>query len=238
MRKIVSSLMLLVLLTAGMFSLSGCGLLPYYWDPKSITIDDKEYISGFYNGLYLVGIEFKEFSSSLFTSGNHHWWHLYDSTFDMYYCRHKDSLNWFPTLYCNKDQFDEVKDYYHNTDNFDYYLAIHLEDGTEKMLTEDVDKSIIEQAVSLIVDVDSAIPSKKYKRANFDFDGKNYIRPSIYRRSKDGLFTTTRREFIYYENNIYVRYVGGILNGSYNALVLDDDVNAYIVSLLKEYGIV
>lgn len=241
MKKIVSTLILIALLTASMLSITGCGLLPYYQDPKSITIDNEEYVSGFYDRLYLVGIEYKEFSSSLFTKGNHHWWHLEDSTFDMYYARHKDSLYWHPTLYCRKNQFDEIKNYYHNTDNFEYYLGLYLEDESAIKLAEGIDKNIIEQAISLIVDADNTVPSnplKKYNRTNFEFEGKECIRPSIYRRSNDGLFTTTRREWVYYEEKLYISYDGGIINGSYNALVLEDDVNDYMVNLLKEYGLV
>jgi hypothetical protein len=236
MKNIIISSALIALLVVGMFSLSGCGLLPYYQDPKSITIDDEEYVGGFYDNLYIVGIEYKESSSNLFTRDNHYWWHLDDSTFDMYYCRHIDSLNWFPALYCKKAQYDEIKSYYHNLDNFDYYLGIFLEDEKEVKLAENIDRSIIERAVSLVVDSVNGF-TIGYKKTSLKLDGKAYIRPTVYRRSKDGLFTTTHSEWIYYEDNLYVLDYADGSDGTYHLFLLDDDVNAYMVNLLKECGL-
>lgn len=213
-------------------------MLPYYQYPKSITIDNAEYVSGFYNNLYLVGIDDKENDTNLFTMGNHYWWHLEDSTFEMYYCQHKDALYWSPTLYCKKTQYYEIKSYYNNVDNFDYYLAIMFEDGSEIKLGCNINRSIVERAISLMQDINSSFLKPKLEKTTLYLDGKDYFRPTIYRISNDGLFTTGQSELIYYEDNIYVLDFHDGSNNTHNVYLFDNDINTYMVSLLKEYGLV
>lgn len=218
------------------FLFSGCGLLPYYQNPKKIVIEDVEYVSGFYDNLYVIGIEYKELSTSLFTIKNHHFWHLDDSPFDIYYGVHKEALTWNPILYCQKEEYDEVNAYYHNLDNFDYYIGLYLDKESIVKLDDNIDRGLIEKAVELAI-ADGNKRVKGYQKLTLYLDGKNYTRPVVFRQSNDNIFTTTQSEWIFYENNLYkLEYLDGS-NDKYHLFALDIDVNDYIASILNQYDL-
>ena len=242
-RTIKSGVVLIFLL---LLIVSGCkffpvGLVPYYRDPKSITIDGEEYVSGFYDNLHVVGLEYKESATCLFSTDTHYWWHLEDSMFDMYYCLHKESLYWNPALYCKKDQLEKLRNYYLDTDNFDCYIGLYLEDKEHIQVSDGTDREMAEQALAVIWDIEYSSPiaaKQKYQSKSLYLEEGNYRRPTIYRKSKDGLFSTTHLAWMYYEENIYVIDTFDGHDSTYDVYVIDSNLNSYIVSMLKRYGFV
>ncbi|MDE7076654.1 MAG: hypothetical protein K2O62_04970 [Clostridia bacterium] len=228
-------LAVIICLTALVFaSFSGCALLPKYRDPKSVTIDDEIYVGKFYGDMY-ARLEYKEDKTRLFETKYHYWWRLEDSTFDLYYCRNKESLLWDPALYCKKSQFEEIKSYYANPDNFDYYIGledIHLNRQTQK-LTGELNGELLEQI--LVYNKKVAYPLlTKEKKDKLYLSGVDYVKPLVYRVSKDGLFSFGSGPWIYYKERVYYfDYMDGRTN-EYKVYVPSDELSDYIIKLLKD----
>lgn len=230
-------LAIIVCLTALVFaSFSGCALLPKYSDPKSVTIDGEKYVGNFYGDMY-ANLEYKEDETCLFDTKYHYWWHLEDSTFDLYYCRNKESMLWFPALYCKKSQFEEIKSYYANPDNFEYYIGLEDKKGNKQTqkLTGDLNGELLERILSYEEKVKYPILSKE-KKDVLHLDYVDYVKPLVYRVSKDGLFSLGSGTWIYYQERVYYfDYMDGRTD-EYKVYVPSDEISDYIIKLLKDNG--
>ncbi len=232
-------LVIVICLTALILSsFSGCALLPKYSDPKSVTIDGEKYVGNFYGDMY-ADLEYKEDETCLFETKYHYWWRLEDSTFDLYYCRNKESMLWFPALYCKKSQFNEIKSYYANPENYEYYIGLKDKGGqnhTQK-LTGDLNGQILERAITFKNNATSSIFSKdKYQTATLYLDNVDYARPLLYRVSKDGIFTTLKSPWICYREKIYLLDYNDGRTDEYKVFVPDDEISDYMIKLLKDNG--
>lgn len=237
MKKVVTILIAVL----SLFSLSGCILTGSDWvnnvkkPPGSIKIDGEEYVTGFYSDLFAVGVSYKENSTSLFTVVSYSWWHLEDSLFDIYYCQHEDALYWNPTLYCKKEQFEEIKAYYADAGNFDYYIGLYGEDAVK--LPEDINRTEAEKAIA-IIRKDDSYRRRFLSKVTYNINISDYERFIFNRESKDGLFTTAHESLIYYSQNIYLMdYEDGSKNVTH-LYIPPNEVNEYLTGLLQEYNLI
>ncbi len=208
--------------------MTGCGLLNN--PPQSVVIDGTEYVTGFYKNLYIVGgIRYREKETSLFEQHNHYWWKLDGGNFDFYYALHKDSqtgdLLSSYTLYCQKSRFDEVKNYYGNSDNFDYYLVSGSEN--EKLIEDGADRNATENAVKYTLNAEKSI---KLKQTSF-----NAERPSFSKKSKDGIFGFGK-EVVYYEGNLY--FFNYYKDTEAYLSAIDENTNRDLKNLFVKYEII
>lgn len=236
MKKVIGILIFIISLV----SLSGCAFIDAQiraknTPPSSIEIEGEEYVTGFYNNLFAVGVSYREPETCLFTKSPYSWWHLGDGLFDMYCCEHVDSMWWHPTLYCKKSQVEEVKNYYLDIENYDYYIGLY--GGEPIQLSDDLNRSNAENAISLILKDDS-YRRKTLRRVTYNITINEYERFIFYRKSKDGLFTTVHESLIYYQNNIYLmNYEDGSKNVTH-LYIPPERFNEYLCSLLQEYNLI
>lgn len=232
-----NSIIALSLLLFMLLGLSGCFLLPKYRDPKSIEIDGVEYVTGFYEDLGFIGADYRENDTCLFESEYHYWWRLENSTFDFYYCRNKESLWWHPSLYCKKSEFKQIKEYYQNIDNFDYYVGETYKNGeSDRKIVTSADVETLEKIIYFGDNADYSFFNRKYERVKLNILDKDYKEPLIYRVSKDGLFVKNSANWIYWENKLYsLDYHDGSDYMTY-AFPLDNELSSFAIEFLQSYG--
>ena len=241
MRKIFKVFCAAIAVAVGSAVISGCSLLPKYRDPKSMDIDGKTYVTGFYKNLWTNGIPYREDETADFESRYHHWWKVEGTPFDLYCAENKEALIWAPAVYCAEEQFDAAKAYYESAVNYDYYIGIYLEDD-EHVEVQDGNRQLLERAVSTIMQFEDEKfvgglfdPYKDYK-VEYDVEFLDWLRPTAYRVSKDGLFTTIHLELAIYNDRLYIPGATTEDNLSSFYDIFDDETSDYITSLFKQYN--
>lgn len=241
MKKSIIVFVLLIAVIC-MVILSGCSLLPKYSDPKSMEIDGEIYVTGFYDNLWPDGITVGEDEPAAFESKYHNWWKVENAPFDMYCAQNKEALYWNPTIYCKESQYDEVKDYYSNAENYNYYIGRYLEDDTSVLLGEN-DEEYAERAVKFIMELDNAFGAGgifdpfEDRKVTFNVELFDWDRVTIYRVSKDGFFTTLHMELAIYDGGLYRYSSYDEKNMQTTFYRFDEDVSEYMVALFIKLNV-
>ena len=228
---------------------SACSFFPKYSNPESIDIDGEIYMSGFYEYLWVEGIVFGENDIPDFETKYHFWWKVENAPFDMYCAQNKEALWWNPAIYCKKSQFDTVKNYYENADNFNYYVGLYGDSNKDSriLLDGNLNYSFLEEAIVLNMQI-KAYLEKGSLTGKKDFSDIEVhvpsaeilpVQPVLYRISKDGFFTTIQNSWIVTKKEIYIEGVyDGEAEQSYTAYKISSESNEYILKLLSEKGII
>ena len=228
---------------------SACSFLPKYSDPESIDIDGETYMTGFYENLWVEGIVFSEDDIPNFETKYHIWWKVENAPFDMYCAQNKEALYWNPTIYCKKNQFDTVKNYYADTNNFNYYTGLYGDSNKDSRIRLDgeLNYSLLEEAIALNMQIEASSGkghlTEKENLSDIEIhipsDEILPIQPVLYRVSKDGFFTTIQNSWIVTKNAVYIEGMyDGETEQSYTAYKISSEANEYILKLLFEHDIV
>ena len=228
---------------------SACSFLPKYSDPDSIDIDGETYMAGFYENLWVEGIVFGEDDILDFETKYHIWWKVENAPFDMYCAQNKEALYWNPTIYCKKNQFDTVKNYYADTNNFNYYTGLYGDSNKDSRIRLDgeLNYSLLEEAIALNMQIEASSGkghlTEKENLSDIEIhipsDEILPIQPVLYRVSKDGFFTTIQNSWIVTKNAVYIEgKYDGETEQSYTAYKISSESNEYILKLLSENDIV
>ena len=232
------ALLLAAVIAAMTLGLTGCFLLPKYNDPTSMEINGETYVSGFYDNLWPVGITVAADESPAFESKYHKWWKVKNAPFDMYCAQNNEALYWKPAIYCKESEFEEVKAYYADTANYDYYIG-GWETGTPQIeLTDESDKSYAERAICFRREVTGGISDSfndSLVTVEVDIDLLNWQRGAIYRVSRDDFFTTSREEWAVLSDGVYFFYEYDDTCGTATFYSLEADVSAYLAALFEKY---
>ena len=158
MIKKLSSIASVVMIASITILTSACSFLPKYSDPESIDIDGETYMTGFYENLWVEGIVFSEDDIPNFETKYHIWWKVENAPFDMYCAQNKEALYWNPTIYCKKNQFDTVKNYYADTNNFNYYTGLYGDSNKDSRIRLDgeLNYSLLEEAIALNMQIEAS----------------------------------------------------------------------------------
>lgn len=218
--------------------------------PKSIDIDGEKYVTGFYDGMYTTQMPYMGETPYIFeTDDGYEWRKVENSVYGLYYCEHRDSLFWSPTVYCRKSQFDEVKAYYQTSENYEYYFMIGLGQGEEVKIPDGENKDLLNEVVlySMARDKNSSydpFAGKDYATVTHDLAAYDYNEVNIFRTSCDGIFTSTRvNGFYYFNDNLYALKEKKVISGAASAdntktfYLLEGETYSYILSLFKEYAL-
>lgn len=228
---------------------SACSFLPKYSNPESIDIDGETYMTGFYENLWGEGIVFGEDDIPDFETKYHIWWKVENAPFDMYCAQNKEALYWNPTIYCKKNQFDTVKNYYADTNNFNYYTGLYGDSNKDSRIRLDgeLNYSLLEEAIALNMQIEASSGkghlTEKENLSDIEIhipsDEILPIQPVLYRVSKDGFFTTIQNSWIVTKNAVYIEGMyDGETEQSYTAYKISSEANEYILKLLFENGII
>lgn len=228
---------------------SACSFLPKYSNPESIDIDGETYMTGFYENLWVEGIVFGEDDIPDFETKYHIWWKVENAPFDMYCAQNKEALYWNPTIYCKKNQFDTVKNYYADTNNFNYYTGLYGDSNKDSRIRLDgeLNYSLLEEAIALNMQIEASSGkghlTEKENLSDIEIhipsDEILPIQPVLYRVSKDGFFTTIQNSWIVTKNAVYIEGMyDRETEQSYTAYKISSEANECILKLLSENGII
>ena len=249
MIKKLSSIASVVMIASITILTSACSFLPKYSDPESIDIDGETYMTGFYENLWVEGIVFSEDDIPNFETKYHIWWKVENAPFDMYCAQNKEALYWNPTIYCKKNQFDTVKNYYADTNNFNYYTGLYGDSNKDSRIRLDgeLNYSLLEEAIALNMQIEASSGkghlTEKENLSDIEIhipsDEILPIQPVLYRVSKDGFFTTIQNSWIVTKNAVYIEGMyDGETEQSYTAYKISSEASEYILKLLSENDIV
>lgn len=249
MIKKLSSIASVVMIASITILTSACSFLPKYSDPESIDIDGETYMTWFYENLWVEGIVFSEDDIPNFETKYHIWWKVENAPFDMYCAQNKEALYWTPTIYCKKNQFDTVKNYYADTNNFNYYTGLYGDSNKDSRIRLDgeLNYSLLEEAIALNMQIEASSGkghlTEKENLSDIEIhipsDEILPIQPVLYRVSKDGFFTTIQNSWIVTKNAVYIEGMyDGETEQSYTAYKISSEANEYILKLLFEHDIV
>ena len=249
MIKKLSSIASVVMIASITILTSACSFLPKYSDPESIDIDGETYMTWFYENLWVEGIVFSEDDIPNFETKYHIWWKVENAPFDMYCAQNKEALYWNPTIYCKKNQFDTVKNYYADTNNFNYYTGLYGDSNKDSRIRLDgeLKYSLLEEAIALNMQIEASSGkghlTEKENLSDIEIhipsDEILPIQPVLYRVSKDGFFTTIQNSWIVTKNAVYIEGMyDGETEQSYTAYKISSEANEYILKLLFEHDIV
>ena len=141
-----------------------------------------------------------------------------------------------------KSQFDTVKNYYEDADNFNYYAGLYGDSNKDSriLLDGNLNYSFLEEAIVLNMQIKANL-EKGSLTGKEDFSDIEVhvpsdeilpVQPVLYRISKDGFFTTIQNSWIVTKKEIYIEGMyDGEAEQSYTA-------NEYILKLLSENGII
>ena len=249
MIKKLSSIASVVMIASITILTSACSFLPKYSDPESIDIDGETYMTGFYENLWVEGIVFSEDDIPNFETKYHIWWKVENAPFDMYCAQNMEALYWNPTIYCKKNQFDTVKNYYADTNNFNYYTGLYGDSNKDSRIRLDgeLNYSLLEEAIALNMQIEASSGkghlTEKENLSDIEIhipsDEILPIQPVLYRVSKDGFFTTIQNSWIVTKNAVYIEGMyDGETEQSYTVYKISSEANEYILKLLFEHDIV
>ncbi len=167
----------------------------------------------------------------------------------MYCAQNKEALYWNPTIYCKKNQFDTVKNYYADTNNFNYYTGLYGDSNKDSRIRLDgeLNYSLLEEAIALNMQIEASSGkghlTEKENLSDIEIhipsDEILPIQPVLYRVSKDGFFTTIQNSWIVTKNAVYIEGMyDGETEQSYTAYKISSEANEYILKLLFENGII
>lgn len=238
----ISVICVSAIVAAGVVSLSACSLLPKYSDPKSMGIDGEVYVTGFYDDLWPDGITIGEGEPAAFESKYYYWWKVENAPFDMYCAQNKEALYWKPAVYCKESQFDRVKQYYSDPENYDYYIGRYLEDDTSVLLDEN-DEEYAERAIDFMIKLDNALGAgglfDPFRDAKVTLNAElfDWDRVTIYRVSKDGFFTTLHMELALYGGALYVYHSYDEQKSQTTFYRFEEDVSEHMASLFYKLNV-
>ena len=229
------------LCAAACAAFAGCSLLHDHSDPKSVKIDGKTYVTGFYENLWTDGIPYLREEPADYESKTHQWWKLRDTPFDMYCAEHKEALIWQPAVYCLEGQYDKAKAYYKDPQNYDYYIGIYLDDDNH--VKADGDRRLLEEVVSAAMQFEQTalrggvFDPYRDKKVTYGVAWLEWQRPTVYRVSRDGLFTTIHLELAIYDGKLLIPHTGGESESAFYDL-FPEEAGSYVIELFYKYGII
>ena len=146
-------------------------------------------------------------------------------------------------LFCPVEKWDYYHSFYGDSDNYKFYFNLRMgapyEIGAvynEFFDIQSADSEMVDKLIQFFVD--NKYGSSTKNRAE-TLSLPDILCPEIwfYKESKDGLFYAKAMRYIIYNGNIYCyRYSNGS-NGTIEVAILPDELEDYIISLLKDAGL-
>ena len=141
-------------------------------------------------------------------------------------------------LFCPVEKWDYYHSYYGDGENYNYFINERKNYSQEfkKHDIQTVDTEKYDQIIQFFVD-NKYGSSTKNRAETISIPDKSYPEMRFNKESKDGLFYTNALNYIIYNGNIYYsRYSNGS-TGTMEVAILPDELEDYIISLLKYAGL-
>ena len=141
-------------------------------------------------------------------------------------------------LFCPVEKWDYYHSFYGDSENYKFYFNVLIKSDAynEFFDIQSADSEMVDKLIQF--GVDNEYGSSTKNRAE-TLSLPNILCPQIwfYKESKDGLFYAKAMRYIIYNGNIYYyRYSNGG-DGTIEVAILPDELEDYIISLLKYAGL-
>lgn len=210
--------------------LTGCNL---YSESTSYTIDDTKYVTGFYDELF-TNSQTTKFAGDYYSNSDDIWdekkvdvegqtgYEITFSEFDMY----SIIVNmWEFKIFVNENQIEDAKEYYHDMENFHYYVAYSYEAYEYDKYVEIKEEEMFDYYLKELNDYDG----KSQLLEGINHETNQYF---IYKISKDGLFTSLRNSYYIVDDQLYkfTRFD----DDKYYGIIIEEDVSNYFIEIINK----
>lgn len=200
--------------------------------PSAFKIEGKTYKTGFYEGLYtnssvtpfmgdLKGLSDDIWDEARFAIGETHGYKISYAPYDTISVLHG---MWQYHLYVKDSQFNDAKEYYHNSANFDYYWAVG-EKYSYSSINAIEPSAILDQNLNRLLTLDD-VPATLYPQINSKTEAYFF-----YKISNDGLLTSLRQEY-YVLGSSLLRF-SHYTDGGYYCVKISDDVADFFLERIS-----
>ena len=209
--------------------------------PDTVTIEGKEYKKAFVGELY----PFDEFDSDDGVTVSENVYYKHSQT--PYDCYISYDRNAEPNVYFAKDDFDEAKLYYSDSNNFEFFCLfgnIHDQNGQQIINLKNIDCEMFNSLLEFSKNTDynplTSLNNEEglIKIPFADPDDWMADERHFYKESKDGAFTTLKAyTFILHENKLYFLYQYDFSNDEAPVMLVREvpsETGDYFCDLLKK----
>ena len=180
------------------FVLTGC----FHYAPKSVDYNGKKYVNGWYcygdsldKNLYPCGLT-PTHEDPLFKIDRYDFWITDKFSFDILYAEFDESQFRLPDVYVSYDELDAANNFYHDKNNYDYYIGLRFDDDSDLLIESIEEKQVLDYTIDIIaglIHTPTITTQEEVSKHNL----------AVHRKSKDGLFMTHKEELVAYNQEIF-----------------------------------
>ena len=203
-------------------------------DTTAIKVNGIIYRNKFQGDLILQNLKYSEDVVLQNTIGKFH--RIEGTKYDLLYNANSEVTGASESVYCRNDQWQELKKYYFDSNNFTYQCIIKTDNNSAK--TIDVDKIDIVKLNELLVfcnekkyDPNSFAETSKTKAVSTSSLGNKTYCFKI--SSNDGLFSADAESFSIVDNTLVYRYYEVMSENKTLIVEVPKDLSDYFVSVIS-----
>ena len=202
---------------------------------STITIDGVVYRNKFQGDLILRNPMYEKEPVLIDNTGRY--FRLQGIDYDLIYDVTSKQIGHSESIYCRDDQWQELKSYYSNTDNFTYQYITNQKGGKFEAHTVnemDINKlnKLVEFCEENSYDPFGFSNSKKTRTVSTSTLGKTEYRFGM--NSNDGLFSVGAASFYLLENNLVLEYYSVMSEGKTLIVDVPKELSDYFVSMISD----
>lgn len=203
-------------------------------DTTAIKVNGVVYRNKFQGDLILQNLKYSEDVVLQNTIGKFH--RIEGTKYDLLYNANSEATGTPGSVYCRDNQWQELKKYYSNSNNFTYQCVVKIDNNASE--TIDVDKIDIVKLNELLLFCNE----NKYEANSFaETSNRTAVSTSslgdkTYRfkmSSKDGLFSADAKSFSIVDNTLVYRYYEVMSENKTLIIEVPQDLSEYFVSVIS-----
>ena len=213
------------------------------YEPETVTINGIAYKNCFipefsaYNGLSISPDTEPVYTEKTILLGSNNWYPVTDRIITRNRYPNDDLHSAGNNLYCRESDWNELKAYYGNSDNWNCFIGdIYGTEDSKKceISPELIDPVLWYKMMKFGLDFKNTNPIKLPIKDKNDLKDYGYVNLSFSMISKDGLFCAGLNDILEYKNECYLvdTYVEGLFIAAYK---FPDDIQGYIKQLTEQY---
>lgn len=203
-------------------------------DTTAIKVNGIVYRNKFQGDLILQNLKYSEEVFLQNTIGKFH--RIEGTKYDLLYNVNSEVTGAPESVYCRDDQWQELKKYYADSNNFTYQCIVKMDNNSSEII--DVDKIDIVKLNELLVfcnenkyEPNSFAETSKTKAVSTSSLGDKTYRFKM--SSKDGLFSADAKSFSIVDNTLVYRYYEVMSENKTLIVEVPKDLSEYFVSVIS-----
>ncbi len=203
-------------------------------DTTAIKVNGIIYRNKFQGDLILQNLKYSEEVVLQNTVGKFH--RIEGTKYDLLYNANSEVTGASESVYCRNDQWQELKKYYSNSNNFTYQCIVKADNNSSE--TIDVNKIDIVKLNELLVfcNENKYEPNSFAETSNRTAFLTSSLGDKTYRfkmSSKDGLFSADAKSFSIVDNTLVYRYYEVMSENKTLIIEVPQDLSEYFVSVIS-----